>query len=170
MRGRGRTQSFSQTIAKPVTKEPESNPWFWNPARVGVRSAPGWFQEQLEQIDPDLRITWNAHRERWQVWARVERLRHPLARGWRLLFIHHDVDGSYLPLDERLFARVYAASARANGDARQYFDRIVSEMDRDKAKREADYRQETADIAGEVYDHTRISTAGKGNKFAEYHQ
>jgi hypothetical protein len=161
-------------IVKPEKLGPEYNPWFWNPNRGSFKSAPLSFQERLSQIDTNLAVVWNPIMERWQVWDRCPRIEHPLCQGWRLLFIHKDVDGSYLPLDERVFARLWACSADMNGSGLQYFDRVASEMARDKEKAEAKSKQDSVDHAMESFDHSQIKVhmfgPSNGSKFSTYHQ
>lgn len=147
---------------------PESNNWWWNPARVGVRFAPEWFMEKVREIDPALRIVWNVYTERWQVWAPSHRINHPVCAGWLLLFPVQYSDGSYCPLDERTLARIYEVSAIHQGTAKQYWDRIQGEIERDKertrATRDASVRQGAADY----YDYMQIKNIGSGSKFANH--
>lgn len=150
---------------------PEYNPWYWNPNRIGAVAAPAWFAEQVErEFGPDIRVVFNPVNERWQVFARSPRSQNPLCAGWRLLFIHNGPSGQRLPLNEILLARLESIDMQKQGGATRYFDRIQAELARDKAIREKDQFQETMDIAMERgWDHSRISTAGRGNKFTTYH-
>lgn len=174
MQGTGRRAEVKQTIAKPVVRGPEYNPWFWNPARGSSRRAPSSFLQRLHDLSPSLEVVWNPILERWAVWDRAPRINHPVCQGWRLLFIHWDTDHSYLPLDERLFARLYAASADAHGNAKEYFARIVREMERDKERTEKANLADTIDAAMEHFQHSQISVSGagksSGSKFSTYHQ
>ncbi len=173
--GHGRSQPFSQPLSKPTALGPEYNPWFWNPNRQSVRSAPEFFKTDLARVDPNLEVIWNPIMERWCLWERNGRINHPLCQGWRLLFIHHDVDRSYLPLDERLFARLFAISMKhQDGDALRYFDRVAAEMQRDKDKAEEQSKQDSVDAAMGSFDHSQISVSmfgpSNGSKFSTYHQ
>ncbi len=170
MTGTGRAIEVKQPISRPVPLGPEFNPWFWNPNRGSVKTAPDSFKERLEAVSPTLAVTWNPITERWQVWDRCGRINHPLCQGWRLLFIHKDTDGSYLPLDERLFARLFYASADAHGNAKEYFLRVATEMERDREKAEAASLDNTIQHAMEYFDHSQIKNIGSGSKFATYHQ
>ncbi len=174
MKGTGRRATVKQAIARPKVQGPETNPWFWNPNRGSFTKAPSDFIRRLHELDPALEVVWNPILERWAVWDRQPRIQHPICSGWRLLFIHWDADHGYLPLDERLFARLHAASADKHGNAKQYFARIVSEMQRDKEKAEQAALADTIDQAMEYFDHSqiRVSGAGKssGSKFSTYHQ
>lgn len=167
-----RTTSFRQPIARPRTLGPEHNPWFWNPARLGVRLAPEDFRQRLHDLGEELEVTWNPVTERWQVFARTPRIQHPICQGWKLLFVHH-LDGAYLPLDERLFARLYAASVLTHGSAKEYFNRIVAEMERDEERKNARQRQDAIDIAMPFWEHSQIKVSmcgeSSGSKFSTYH-
>lgn len=165
----GRTESFKVPVQRPEKLGPEHNPWYWNPSRGSVKTAPDSFKDRLEAISDSLRLTWNPITERWQLWDRCPRINHPLCVGWRLLFIHKGLDGEYLPLDERLFARLYYASSDAHGSAKEYFLRVATELERDREKREKASRQDSIDSSMEIFDYSQIKNIGKGNKFSTYH-
>lgn len=132
----------------------ESNPWWWNPSRPGVRGGPAWFEAKLVEIDPNLGISWNSYKERHQIWVRApHRMKNALAQGWLLLFTVENSDKSYAPLDERTLAKIYEISADKWGNARSYFNRVVDEMDRDRLKAEAAHKDELDYISGDYYDH-----------------
>src|ERR1051326_126391 len=108
---RRRQEFFTQPIQRKIEiPPPESSFWYWNPNRVGIKFAPDWFREKLHEIDKDLEVTWSSYHERWMVWVKQPRLISKLCSGWLLMFPVRDLDGSYLPLDERIFARIYSAS------------------------------------------------------------
>lgn len=171
---RGRTQQFRQSISRPSrAPEPETHPVYWNPNRIGALQAPQWFMEKVEEISGDLDVRFNPVRRLWTVWVRSPRFIHPMCQGWKLLFVHHDGQGGHAPLDERLLARLHFIDMK-NDSSKRYFDRIQSEMERDKASRDRQYTQDTLDLAIERgWDHSRISVSmrGKsnGSKFSNYH-
>ena len=173
MRGTRKGQPFSQEIAKPTRVGPEHNPWYWHPNRVGVKFAPAWFQAKLHEIDTSLAVTWNPTTERWQVFTRKERMQHPVCQGWMLLFVVQGADGSYCPLDERVFARLYGASARRWGNGREYFMAVEREMERDREVTARRQRQDALDLAMPSFDHSQISVSmrghSNGSKFSTYH-
>jgi hypothetical protein len=174
VKGQGHSPFAKVGVGAPsVRLGPEHNPWFWNPARGSVKTAPPSFRSKLAQDHPTIEVTWNPIEERWQVFDRCARVNHPICQGWRLLFIHRDVDGGYLPLDERLFARLYHASADAHGSAQKYFERVASEMIRDREKEEQKSLDDSIQHAMESFNHSQISVAmrGKssGSKFSTYH-
>lgn len=164
---------FKQHVvkSKPIPG-PETNPWWWNPNRVGVKLAPADFRKKLKDLGEELEATWNPLTERWYLWAKAPKINHKICQGWRLLFVNSEPDGSYLPLDERVFARLYKASALSGENALQYFDRVVREMQRDKEKAEAETTAETVDIAMESFKHGQIQVSGaghsNGSKFSTY--
>lgn len=166
-----RSAPFKQPIKRPTRiPDPSENPWFWHPSNVYARRAPEYFRAPLRaQMGEELDVTWNPVIERWQVWTRAPKIQHPVCQGWRLLFIHNAADGSYLPLDERVYARLYSASARVHGDGKKYFDRIQSEYWRDQERKEKRLRQEAVDQAMPFWEHSQIKNIGKGNKFSTYH-
>ncbi len=170
----GRPTQHRLPVAKPEKVGPEHMPHFWYPGLAGIRTPPESFKESLEAFDKDLRVTWNPIRERWQVWMPSPTVKFRLCPGWKLLFIHSGPSGEYLPLDDRLFARLYHASQAKWGTGKRYFERLAAEMDRDREKAEQESRQDTQDRGIDFWKTTQISVSqfGKsnGSKFSEYHQ
>lgn len=167
---RGRTEAFKQEIVKSKRLGPEHNIWFWNPNNPVVRKAPAWFLERLQaEMGDELDVTWNPIEERWQVWSRAPRINTPVCQGWRLLFVHNGPSGGYLPLDERLYARLWSCSADQHGDGRKYFARIESEWLRDQERKDERARQDAIDQAMPYFEHSKIKNIGKGSKFSTYH-
>jgi len=161
-----------QEVKKPVKLPPEATTWWWHPGRVGVRSAPGWFERKLGEVDPNLAITWNAYTQRWQVWLRQPTLQNKVCWGWMLLFPITDGSGGYAPLDERVFHRLYSASARAFGSAKAYFDSVEREMAKVKESDERSYQNDLMAEATDRFQHSQISISmhgkSRGDKFATY--
>jgi hypothetical protein len=168
-----RSPGFRQAISKPKALGPEHNQWFWNPNRFGIQLAPDHFMKMLHELGPELSATWNPIIERWQIWCKAPQINHKICQGWKLLFIVRGVAGEYLPLDERTLARLYSASVLSSGSAKQYFDRMVSEMERDKERREKQYQADLIDGAMPSFDHAKIQVSGfgksSGSKFSTYH-
>ena len=131
-------------------------------------NGPKWFMEKLHQMDPDLTVTWDHWNENWLVWMKQPRHQSKFSQGWVLLFPVRYSDGSYMPLDERVFARLYSASAAKWGRGRDYFLAIERELERDKeiAKRNRD--DDVKHAAGEYYDFMKIKNIGTGSKFANH--
>lgn len=163
-----RGQPFKQQLTKPQALPPEALNWFWSPSRVGAEFAPEWFLTKLREMDPDLTVTWNRYTERWLVWMRNPRHQSKYSQGWSLLFVVQYADGSYQPLDERVMARLYEASAAKWGRGKDYFDAIVREMERDKELAKASRDSDVQHAAGEYYDYMKIKNIGSGSKFANH--
>jgi hypothetical protein len=166
-----RTQAFRQPIARPRTLGPEYNPWYWNPGNPSVRFAPESFRHQLRAVGEELDCTWDPIKQRWLVWMQSPRVNHRICRGWKLLFINQEPDGTFLPLDERVFARLYAASVFEHGSAKQYFNRIKSEMERDAARREASRIDESTEVGWDQLQHKNPwvgAGPSNGSKFSKY--
>lgn len=168
-----RAPTFKQAIAKPTIPGPETSPWFWNPNNVSVKFGPPDFAKKLEELDPNLKVTWDPIHDNWLLWNRKDSFQSKYCRGWLLLFPVREPDGSYRPLDDRVLARLYQASADKWGSARKYFDAMEREQIRAKEKREKAALQDTIDIAMESFNHSQISISQRGkssgSKFATYH-
>ena len=145
--------------------------WWWTPDRTETRERlpDRMFQEKLEQGFPGIVVNWHPLRQRWQVWARSNRVRTPYCRGWLLLFTHEGPNGEYLPLDERIFVIIWDRSAKRWGNGRQYFDRIEAEIQHDKEKRAKDLDDERDYMTSEYWNYTLIKNIGQGSKFVQHH-
>ena len=171
-RNPGKVSPFKMQTASKVERGPEHNLWFHSPNRHGVQLAPEWFRKQLHELDPNFEVTWNFHAERWMLWVRSPRINNKYAQGWNLLFVHNGPKGEYLPLDERMFARIYTIDTQRQGGALRAFDRVMAEMKRDKEKEREQTTAENVDIAMESFDFSKIKVGyGKsnGSKFTTYH-
>ena len=169
-----RGQPFRQRIARPrAIPGPETLHWYWNPSRFGVELAPEWFRRKLKEIGEELEVTWSPVHERWLVFSRAPRVQHKICSGWRLLFVNQEPSGEYLPLDERVFARLVAASVITHGSAKAYFDRIKAEFERDNERKDRKHTQDTIDLAMPSWEHSQIKVSGfgpsSGSKFSRYH-
>lgn len=164
----GRSEQFGVPIAKKVVKGPEYNLWYWSPSNVAAQFAPDWFRKQVKAIEADIEVTWSPIAERWLIWIRDPKVQNKLCQGWRLLFVHHDEDRQYLPLDERVMARLYLIDATRNGGSRAYFARIMAEYERDEAKKRENLRQDAIDRAMPYFEYSQIKNIGTGSKFSDY--
>lgn len=164
---------FTMPVVRPRKVGPEVSPWYWNPGNVYSIPGPAHFAKRLDEIGPDLAITWTPIQERWLVWNRTPRIHQPICRGWNLLFIVATEDGQYCPLDERVLAKLYDRSARKWGGAKAYFDRVVGEIERDQEKAEKSRSDGMREGAGDYWDSTKIMVSGcgpsNGSKFANHH-
>lgn len=119
-------------VARPKTiPPPESLTWWWHPSRAGVTTAPAWFRAKLEKVGADLECTWSPYHQLYLVWLKAPRVQTKPCWGWKLLF-------TFPPdkLDDRQFARLYQASARRWGSAKEYFDAIEREQRIEKERRD----------------------------------
>lgn len=172
-RNPGRVSPFGMELATPQKLGPEHNLWFHSPSRYGAKFAPDWFREQLHQLDVNLEMVWNFTIERWCLWVRTPRIQNEYSQGWTLLFVHNGPNKEHLPLDERVFARIFTIDMQAqNSNALAYFDRVMGEMFRDKQAAKDKTTNENMDIAMESFEHAKIKIGyGKsnGSKFSTYH-
>ena len=118
----------------------------WNPNNPMAfqRRPDEAYLEELHKIDPNLEITWNAMLELWQVWVVDITIGTTDAtaytKGWRLLFTLREAGTrEYAPLDNRLFALLYAHDMGRFGGASGYYDELKrraaeqeAALDRDK--------------------------------------
>lgn len=166
-------KQFQVPLAKPKMLGPEHNQWYWHPNRAGVKLGPDDFRKKLHALGEELEVTWNPIAERWQIWSKAPKIQHPICQGWKLLFQVHDGTGQYAPLDERVLARLFQASVFAHRDAKQYFERVVSEMERDKERVDKQYKADLIDEAMPSFEHSQIKVSGfgksNGSKFSKYH-
>ncbi len=153
---------------------PEHNRWFWNPNRVGAYPLDDWrILRSLREVDPtgDISINWNPVTSRWQVWMRARNFHNPICSGWKLLFVV-ELEGQYVPVDERTLARLYERSGRRYGNLWEYWLKVEQAMDREKAQSDREHAQHMSDGAGEYFDYTTIKVGygpSNGSKFSRFH-
>lgn len=162
------------TIAVPTEQNESLDvaclPNYWHPQRFGVQYAPDDFREQLRRIDPNLDCTWTPIDHRWLIWQRDPTIQAPICAGWSLKMIWQGRNKRFLPLDERVFANLYARQLwRYEGAGKGYFARIMAEMERDQAVSVKDSKADASARRRELYRSRQITNIGKGNKFALHH-
>lgn len=159
---------YRMPVSRPTkTPPPESISWWWHPSRPGVEFGPSSFRNKLQEIDPQLDVTHDKYKDRYNIWVKKPTVQHRLCWGWNLLFTVHPSE-----LDERQFARLYSASARVWGNAQKYFEAWEREQKREKEAEEKRYQHERNAEAAEYFDHTKIQVgygANNGSKFQKYH-
>lgn len=172
----GRVNPFAVETARPNRDQmgPEHNLWFHSPSRYGADLGPESFRAKLHEIDENLEVVWNFEQQRWGLWVKNARFYNEYTQGWQLLFVHRRPNGGFAPLDETVFARIHTIDMRRGpGGAGKYFDRIMSEVQRDKDKAKAQTTSENVDIAMGSFDHAKIQVSGfgksNGSKFSTYH-
>ncbi len=145
-------------------------PNFWHPQRFGVQYAPDDFRQQLRRIDPDLDCTWTPVDHRWLIWQRDPTIQSPICAGWSLKIVWQGHNNRFLPLDERVFANLFARQLwRYPGAGKGYFQRIMNEMERDKAIAVKDSKADASARRRELFRSRQITNIGQGNKFALHH-
>ena len=165
-----RNPNFAVTPERNTPLDPACLPQYWYPQRFGVQYAPDDFRTQLRRINADLDCTWTPVDHRWLIWQRDPTVQHHLCPRWSLKIVWQGHQDRFLPLDERVFANIYARQVkRYEGEGKGYFERIVSEMDRDKAIAVKDSKADASARRRELFRSRQITNIGRGNKFALHH-
>lgn len=167
----GDREQFSVPIRKSdAPRSPEILPWYWHPDRLGVNRGPEAFQKQLAEIDKDLAVVFSPVHDRWLIWVRNPRMQNSVCPGWQMLFLwEHPTTHAFLPLNELVFHNLFHIMAHRFPNARTYYESISRDIDRQREERNRAYTNDREALQGEIYDSQKISTAGKGNKFAQHH-
>lgn len=160
-------------IAKPAKVGPETSWSFFHPGRVDVRFAPDDFRKRVKAMDDKLEVAWHPVHERWCVWVKNPHIKHWMCPGWQLLFPVKHSDGTFCPLDERVLAEIVNRSPRKHGNGRQYFERVMAEIDKDRKAKRTAHQDVIGQHARDRWDFAQIkvSMAGKssGSKFTNHH-
>jgi len=158
---------------QPVEKTPLTSVplWWFTPDRPESRERrpDRVFQAKIDQDFPGISITWHPLKKRWQVWARSNRVKTPYCRGWLLLFTLEGPNGEYFPLDERVCVLIWERTARRWKNGREYFDRIESEIQRDRERRAKADGEDRDWKARDYWNYTLIKNIGRGSKFTQHH-
>jgi hypothetical protein len=173
---------FTSPIApRPKALPPAALDHYWHPERDGVEQAPEDFRRSLAEVSDKLAVVRPpagaplTKPRAWLVWYKKPAVKHPLCPGWSLMFDWRYKDQP-LPLDNRVIANVWMMSVRAKGaDGRElgssikYFEKIVSDLAKQKAAKEKHHRDDRRDRQGAMQDFYKIKNIGRGNKFALHH-
>lgn len=170
-------QRFAAPVATRKVMGRESMYHYWHPGRDGVEQAPADVRAELARISPDLRLVRPPMgaplpTHPWVMWYRRERITHEICPGWLLLFTWQERVADVLqplPLDSRLYEQLFSASARAAGDARDYFDTLMAAQEAAKAKTAKAHADHGRDVSKDFFETTKIKNIGRGNKFALHH-
>ncbi len=170
-----------ETYGVPITggvadPGPASMEVYWHPNRPGVEPCPEDFAQKLRDANGDLACCRPpagapiGKAPAWIIWYRRGRVTHRLCPGWLLLFVWRNDRDEPEPLDERIFAVLYASSAFKWGDGQKYFDRALTQVEADrKAIREKDFQNERKAKQRELLASHRISNLGDGSRSALHH-
>ena len=176
-RGGGNTP-FHVERATPVPDPgPEAEFVYWHPDRLGVELATATILTQLQAIHPTLsacRPPANAPvlRSRWLIWARDPKATNSFCPGWYLVFVW-EVTKTHAALPLEPFSHledcIYAVMALKVGGHQAYFKKMFAARVAAKQAREATYQDGRQARQREFLAARRISTAGRGNRFALHH-
>ena len=167
---------FALSVDKGTAKLPPAALFhYWHPEREAVELCPREFDRQLKQIHPGLACCRPPAAvpapcdQRWILWQRDETIRYYLCRGWKLLFLWPPKDFDPIPLDNRVFANLAIIDPRRYTSSVAYFDTIVNRLQNEHDGRDADHRTYLHDRWKDLSDTWKISSAGRGNRFALHH-
>ena len=176
-RGGGDTPFSVPRATLPPDPGPEAEFVYWHPDRIGVELAPAVTTAQLWAIHPSLHacrppVKSPVPRSRWLIWAKDAKASNPFCPGWYLVFVW-EVTKTHaaLPLEpfSHLEECIYAVMALKVGGRRAYFQKMFAEREAAKQAREATYQDTRQAKQREFLASRRISTAGRGNRFALHH-
>ena len=175
--GGGNTPFVVDHAAPPPDPGPEVEFVYWHPDRLGVELAPAATAAKLLTIHTSLAACRPpakapVRRSRWLIWARDARATNPFCPGWYLVFVW-EVTKTHaaLPLEpfSHLEECIYAVMAIKVGGQQAYFKKMFAERVAAKQAREATYQDNRQTKQREFLASRRISTAGRGNRFALHH-
>ena len=175
--GGGRTPFQVQRATPPPDPGPASEFVYWHPDRAGVELAPATTLAQLKALHPSLsacRPPANAPvpRSRWLIWGRDPAADNPFCPGWYLVFVWEVTQTkAALPLEpfQHLEDCISAVMVAKVGGRKAYFDKMFQERADHKAGMERSYQDRRQAKQRDFLAARRISTAGRGNKFALHH-
>ena len=176
-RGGGNTPFHVERASPTPDPGPESEFVYWHPERMGVELAPPAVLAQLHAIHPTLSACRPpakapVPRPRWLVWARDPKATNSFCPGWYLVFVWEVTKTkAFLPLEpfSHLEECIYAVMATKIGGVGAYFKKMQAERQAAKAGLEATYQDTRQAKQREFLASHRISTAGRGNRFALHH-
>lgn len=160
-------------VAKTIKEMPiEAMDHFWHPDREGVERCPERFQRELDIMCEGRVVIVRppagaplVKPHAWLVWMKKPSVTHWLSPGW-LLLIDWRLRDVPMPLDTRVFSYLYSVSVTQHGSAKAYFDKCVTEMERDKAGKEKFHTDDMHDRTKDYFHYTKVKNIGRGNKFA----
>lgn len=165
---------------------------FWHPDREGVEHAPADVTRRLLDIggvDHEGRPVLSCCRppagapircRGWNVFFRKPEITHRLSPGWMLILAWNDGAEPHprpLAIDNRMYANLHLQSLKGGREtlgrdfrnAEEYWTGIVQQLKHDKARDEEAQRNYRHDRAEDLRQTYKISTAGRGNRFALHH-
>ena len=176
-RGGGNTPFHVERATPPPDPGPEAEFVYWHPDRLGVELVPAAILAKLQAIHPTLsacRPPAKAPvlRTRWLIWARDPRATNSFCPGWYLVFVW-EVTKTHAALPLEPFSHledcIYAVMALKVGGHQAYFKKMFAARAAAKQTREATYQDGRQARQRDFLAARRISTAGRGNRFALHH-
>lgn len=145
---------------------------YWHPNREGVEKCDERFQREVDAMcDGKVVIVRPpagaplVQKHAWLIWLKKPAVTHWLSPGW-LMLIDWRLKGDPMALDSRVFSYLYSVSVTKHGSAKAYFDKCVSEMERDKAAKEKLHTDDMHARTEDYFNYTKVKSIGKGNKYA----
>ena len=144
---------------------------------MGVELAPEAILAKLQAIHPSLSacrppVKAPVLRSRWLIWARDPKATNSFCPGWYLVFVWEVTKTrEALPLEpfSHLEDCIYAVMALKVGGHQAYFRKMFAARESAKQAREATYQDVRQAKQRDLLAARRISTAGRGNRFALHH-
>ena len=156
---------------------PEAEFVYWHPDRLGVELASPATLTKLLAIHPSLSACRPpakapVPRARWLIWARDPKATNSFCPGWYLVFVW-EVTKTRLALPLEPFSHledcIYAVMATKIGGHQAYFKKMFAERQAAKEARESTYQDGRQAKQRDFLASRRISSAGRGNRFALHH-
>jgi hypothetical protein len=144
---------------------------------MGIELAPQETLTKLQALHPSLSACRPAAgapvpRRRWLVWGRDPKVENPFCPGWYLVFVWEVTQtNAALPLEpfQHLEDCISAVMVAKVGGRKAYFDKLFKERADLKAAQERGYQDVRQAKQLDFLAARRISTAGRGNRFALHH-
>lgn len=107
---------------------------------------PGWLQEEMRKIDPDISMFWNRLACLWQV-----RKLDTLTRRPEIVLTIRGEDGGFRPLDRRIILELNEADVfrRFNGRQEKYMGAL---MEQELKRKQEKYDKEKQAVADEKHE------------------
>ena len=176
-RGGGNTPFHVERAIPPPDPGPETEFVYWYPDRLGVELAPAATLTKLLAIHPSLSACRPpakapVPRARWLIWARDTKATNSFCPGWYLVFVW-EVTKTHAALALEPFSHledcIYAVMAQKVGGTKAYFQKMFAMREAAKQAKEATYQDGRQAKQREFLASRRISSAGRGNRFALHH-
>ena len=175
--GGGNTPFSVPRATPPPDPGPAAEFVYWYPDRLGVELAPPAILAKLQALHPTLSacrppVKAPVPRSRWLIWARDPKATNAFCPGWYLVFVWEVTQThAALPLEpfSHLEDCIFAVMAIKVGGVGAYFKKMQAERQAAKDGLEATYQDTRQAKQRDFLASRRISSAGRGNRFALHH-